>query len=53
MKYRVKVIETLSRVVEVEADSKDEAFEKVQNMWCASEIELTNDDLDEHEIYVQ
>jgi urate oxidase len=32
MKYRIKIIETLSKVVEVEADDYDSAFEKVEEM---------------------
>ena len=30
MKYRIKIIETLSKVVEVEADDYDSAFEKLR-----------------------
>ena len=49
MKYKVKIIETLSRIVEVEANDRYEAFDKVEAQWEASEI----GDFDGHEIYVQ
>ena len=52
MKYKVKVVETLSRIVEVEAENKDEAWDKVEAQWKASEIVLDADDFDGHEIYV-
>lgn len=52
MKYKVKIIETLSRIVEVEAENKDEAWEKVDAQWDASEIVLDAEDFDGHEIYV-
>ena len=53
MKYKVKIIETLSRIVEVEAEDKDDAWNKVQAQWEASEIVLDDRDFDGHEIYVQ
>jgi len=53
MKYKVKIIETLSRIVEVEAEDKDDAWNKVQAQWEASEIVLDDGDFDGHEIYVQ
>lgn len=53
MKYNVKIIETLSRVVEVEAQNPDEAWDKVEAQWKRSEIVLDADDFDGHEIYVQ
>lgn len=53
MKYKVKVIETLSRVVEVEAESSSEAWDKVEEQWKRSEIVLDADDFEGHEIYVQ
>ncbi len=52
MKYQVKIIETLSRIVEVEADSRDEAWDKVEADWKRSEIVLDEGDFDGHEIYV-
>ena len=38
MKYRIKIIETLSKVVEVEADDYDSAFEKVEEMVNCEEV---------------
>jgi hypothetical protein len=52
MKYKVKIIETLSRTVEVEASSSDEAWDKVEEQWKASEIVLDSGDFEGHEIYV-
>ena len=40
MKYRIKIIETLSKVVEVEADDYDSAFEKVEEMVNCEEVVL-------------
>ena len=44
MKYRVAIIETLSRGVEVEAEDVDEAREMVEEMYEKGEIILTADD---------
>lgn len=52
MKFEVKIIETLSRIVEVEAKDADEAWDKVENQWKKSKIVLDADDFDGHEIYV-
>ena len=52
MKYSFKIIETYSKSVEVEAESEDEAFEKVRDSYEAGEIEFdVADDFDEWEIY--
>lgn len=51
MKYRIKVIETLSKVVEVEAESEEVAFEKVEEMVNCEEIVLTADDFEGREFY--
>ena len=40
MKYIVEIKETLSRVVEVEAESKDKALEDVKNSYYYLEIIL-------------
>ena len=53
MKYKVKIIETFSRIVELEANDRDQAFDKVEAQWEASEIVLDAGDFDGHEIYVQ
>lgn len=53
MKYRVKVIETLEKVVEIEASSEQEAYDKAENMWFEGEIVLINpDNFTDHEIYI-
>ncbi len=51
MKYQVKIIETLSRIVEVEAQSKDEAWDKVESQYRHSEIVLDESDFDGYEIF--
>lgn len=51
MKYRIKVLETLSRIVEVEAEDKDTAFEKVEEMVNCEDIILTADDFEGREFY--
>lgn len=51
MKYRIKVVETLSKVVEVEAEDKDAAFEKVEDMVNCEDIVLTADDFEGREFY--
>lgn len=43
-KIKVKIVETLQRVVEVEADSFDEAEEKVREQYRNCDIVLTSDD---------
>ena len=52
MKYRIKIIETLSKVVEVEAEDKDDAFEKVEDMVNCEDIVLTADDFEGREFYL-
>ena len=51
MKYNVKVIETLSRIVEVEAQNQDEAWEKVKSQYDKGDIVLGSDDFDCYEIF--
>lgn len=51
MKYQVKIIETLSRIVEVDASSQDEAWDKVEAQYKKGEIVLDDTDLDGYEIY--
>ena len=48
-KYRIKVVETLSKVVEVEAENYDLAFEKVEEMVDCEEVVLTADDFEGRE----
>lgn len=53
MKYKVKVIETLEKVVEIEAANAQEAHDKAENMWSDGEITLISpDDMTDHEIYI-
>lgn len=51
MKYKFKVIETLSRIVEVEAEDSDSAYDKMEEMINTEEIVLTADDFEGREIY--
>lgn len=52
MKYKVKIVETLSRVVEVDASHPLEAREKVEKMYNDSEVVLDDTDFDGYELYV-
>lgn len=51
MKYKFKIIETLSRIVEVETDDRDSAYDKVEEMINTEEVVLTADDFEGREIY--
>lgn len=42
--FKIEVKETLSRIVEVEADSIESAFSIVQDKYKVEEIVLDNDD---------
>lgn len=53
MKYKVKVEETLSRIIEVEAKDKEEAEEKVVEMYMNEDIVLDSSDFQGVEYYVQ
>lgn len=53
MKYKVNIEELLSRIVEVEADSDEEAEEKVREMYRNEEIVLDAEDLQSVEYFVQ
>lgn len=53
MKYKVKVIETLEKVVEIEASTEQDAHDRAENMWFDGEITLISpDDITDHEIYI-
>lgn len=53
MKYKVKVIETLEKVIEIEAANAHEAHETAANMWFDGEITLISpDNVVDHEIYI-
>ena len=43
-KYNIEIKETLSRVIEIEAPSVEEAINKVRAMYRAEEIVLDGDD---------
>lgn len=46
-KYKIEILETLSKVVEVEANSSEEAEQKVEERWNNSEYVLGGDDFAE------
>lgn len=50
MKYLVRVTETLAKSVIVEANSKEEAENKVDQAYDDAQIVLDYDDFDEYEI---
>ncbi len=53
MKFKVKVIETLAKIVEVEADSPVAAKEAAEQMWLDGDIDFNAlDDHHSHEIYL-
>ncbi len=52
-KYRIKVKEVLSRIVEVEADNEEEAVEMVKEMYRNCYIVLDASDYNETEIDVK
>lgn len=47
--FKIEVKETLSRTIEIEANSADEAFLKIQNLYKNEEIVLDADDYVETE----
>ena len=53
MKYRFYVFEQLATSVEIEADSKDDAYAKGQEMYENEEIVLCSDDFVDVEFEVQ
>ena len=53
MKYRVEVMEILSRIVEMEADSEDAAIDKVRRMYRNCDFILDASDYVETEISVK
>lgn len=48
--YTIEIIETLSKVVEVKANSKEQALEKVREQYYESEIVLDSEDFLDTEI---
>lgn len=47
--FKFEVKETVSRIIEVEANSADEAFSKIQDLYNKEEIVLDADDYVETE----
>jgi hypothetical protein len=47
--FKIEVKETLSRIIEIEANSMDEAFSKIQDLYKKEEIVLDSDDYVETE----
>ncbi len=47
--FKIEVKETLSRIIEIEANSVDEAFLKIQNLYKNEEIVLDANDYVETE----
>lgn len=52
MKYYVKITETLSKVIEVEAESENDALEKVDEAYSNSDIVLSADDFEESDMFI-
>lgn len=46
MTYEIKVLETLSRVVEIDAENEEDALDKIREMYSNEEIVLGADDFD-------
>lgn len=45
--YYIKIVETRSQIVEVHADSLDEAVDKAENVYYDGTLELQAEDVDE------
>lgn len=50
--YKIEIQELLSRVIEIEASSAEEAIDKAREMYRAEEIVLDGDDYVDTEIIV-
>lgn len=51
-KIKVEFKEVLSRVVEIEADTEEEALEKANEMYDSEEVVLDPEDFEGHEIEI-
>lgn len=51
MKYKIEILETLRRVVEVDAKNEEEAMDKVGRMYYNSDIILGADDFDNEVVF--
>lgn len=51
MKYKIEILETLRRVIEVNAKNEEEAMDKVGRMYYNSDIVLGADDFDNEVVF--
>ncbi len=51
MKYKIEILETLRRVVEVDAKDEEEAMDRVGRMYYNSDIVLGADDFDNEVVF--
>jgi hypothetical protein len=47
MKFKVTIVETLSRIVDVEASDENEAYKIVEDMYLSEEVVLDSEDFDD------
>lgn len=52
MKYKIEITETLSRIVDIEADSEEGALEKVRQAYIKENIVLSAEDYIDTEIEI-
>lgn len=51
MKYKIAILETLRRVVEIDAKDEEEAMDRVGRMYYNSDIVLGADDFDNEVVF--
>lgn len=51
MKYKIEILETLRRVVEMDAKNEEEAMDRVGRMYYNSDIVLGADDFDNEVVF--
>lgn len=51
MKYKIEILETLRRVVEIDTKNEEEAMNKVGRMYYNSDIVLGADDFDNEVVF--
>lgn len=51
MKYKIEILETLRRVIEVDAKNEEETMDKVGRMYYNSDIVLGADDFDNEVVF--
>ena len=49
--YKYKILETLSRTIEIEAESEEKAWDKLEDIYYNADVVLTADDLENVEFY--